>query len=139
MGNRPTQTSHHEITRDVDRQRRHAWNTKSLIAAWLVLAGFAMSSTGCQSLRDRTDSLTNATRDMLTWNRKHGLKNREKPEKILAIWSESVVYGANQEPTRGLGGRIYLFNRSHQPVKSDGELVVYAFDDNQSEGQQVEA
>jgi hypothetical protein len=76
---------------------------------------------------------------MVDWQRKDGVKRRDRPEKILAIWSESTIYGANQRATRGLGGRIYLFNRNHQPVKADGELIVYGFDDSKQDGESVEA
>ena len=33
-------------------------------------------------------------------------------------------------PSEGLEGRIYLYNRSGDPVKAEGQLVVYAFDES---------
>lgn len=41
------------------------------------------------------------------------------------------MYGPGQKPTRGLGGRIYVYNRNHKAIKVDGELVVYAYRDRE--------
>ena len=56
---------------------------------------------------------------------------RLRPTKMVAIWSESVVFSSTRKPTRGLGGRIYFYNERHQTIPAEGELIVYAFDDNQ--------
>ena len=56
---------------------------------------------------------------------------RLRPTKMVAIWSESVVFSSTKKPTRGLGGRIYFYNERHQTIPAEGELIVYAFDDNQ--------
>jgi len=53
-----------------------------------------------------------------------------KPDKIIAIWSDTVMTRAGQAPLRGFGGRLLFYeNKKEDPVKIDGTLVVYAFDD----------
>ena len=112
--------------------------TLSTKQRWTVLScGLLMvvtSLTGCQSLRERTDALKDSSRDLISWHRKESKKAANVPAKMVAIWSESTMYGPGQKPTRGLGGRIYVYNRNHQPIKVDGELVVYAYQDEEGEG-----
>jgi hypothetical protein len=53
-----------------------------------------------------------------------------KPDKVVVYWTETVLSQANQPPIRGFGGRLMFYeNKSEDPVKVDGALVVYAFDD----------
>jgi hypothetical protein len=59
----------------------------------------------------------------------------EKPEpqvptRLVATWAEAVLNTAGEKPKRGFGGRIVFFNReTDDPVRVDGQLVVYAFDE----------
>ena len=92
---------------------------------WLLLT----VPVGCQSVRERTDALKESSADLLSLHKSRSAKDAERPAKMVAIWSESVIYGPGKQPTRGLGGRVYLYNRNHQAVKADGELIVYAYDD----------
>jgi hypothetical protein len=62
-------------------------------------------------------------------------KEEEKPEpqvptRLVATWTEAVLNTAGEAPKRGFGGRIAFFTReSKDPVRVDGQLVVYAFDE----------
>jgi hypothetical protein len=58
----------------------------------------------------------------------------ETPKKLVAIWSNSVINQLGQRATRGLGGRIYFYNDEHKPIKVDGDLIVYVYDDSAPEG-----
>ena len=57
--------------------------------------------------------------------------DRPQPsKKVSAVWTETVRYKSNQPPTRGFGGRLMFFgDRQNKPVRVEGELVVYAFDE----------
>ncbi len=88
---------------------------------------------GCQALRERTASASKRTKELLTWNDQKETDPNQKPEKMVAIWSESIIYGPDSRPTRGLGGRIYFYNVEHQAVPVTGELTVYAYDDQKNE------
>lgn len=106
-----------------------------LLVACMLCCGF---TAGCQSLREQTGSLANSTRDVLTFQKFRKPKEADLPSRMVAIWSESTIVGPNQVPIRGLGGRIYLYNRNHQAVKGDGDLIVYAYNDEGSNEEKVE-
>lgn len=55
-----------------------------------------------------------------------------RPEKIVAIWKEATYTVANEQPTRGFGGRLYFYDREKNPIVVDGDLVIYGFDDDSS-------
>lgn len=53
----------------------------------------------------------------------------EMPERLLAVWSDSVLHQPGQPGVRGFGGRIYFYHSTgNDPVKVDGGLAVYVFD-----------
>jgi hypothetical protein len=46
------------------------------------------------------------------------------------VWTDAVQQQAGQAPTRGFGGRLMFYEgKGDKPVKVDGTLVVYAFDE----------
>jgi hypothetical protein len=65
-----------------------------------------------------------------------GLKKDEKPDpevpsRLVATWTEAMLNRTGEKSKRGFGGRIaFLKDGSEQPVRVDGQLVVYAFDDS---------
>jgi hypothetical protein len=53
----------------------------------------------------------------------------EVPERVLAVWSDSVLHQPGQPGVRGFGGRVYFYHtEANDPVKVDGGLAVYVFD-----------
>ncbi len=53
-----------------------------------------------------------------------------QPERIAVIWSDSVASANNVANVRGFGGRIYFYDKDSKPIRANGELTVYAFDDS---------
>jgi hypothetical protein len=55
----------------------------------------------------------------------------EQPMRVETVWVDTVMTRNNEAPKRGFGGRLYFFgpNNSQEPVKVDGTLVVYAFNE----------
>jgi hypothetical protein len=52
------------------------------------------------------------------------------PVRIVPIWTDTVLYEPNQAPQRGFGGRLMFYDvKNDKPIKVDGDLVVYAFDE----------
>lgn len=92
---------------------------------------------GCQSVKERTTSVAQSTKNLLTWEKSEAEQLNERPQRMVAIWSESVEYSAQRKPTRGLGGRIYFYNHKHQPIEADGELLVYAYSDSDENEEKV--
>src|SRR4051812_5019575 len=54
----------------------------------------------------------------------------EKPMQVVAFWSNAVQNRPDQAGLRGFGARIYFYGKNpNKPVKVNGSLVVYAFDE----------
>ncbi len=53
-----------------------------------------------------------------------------QPQKMLAVWKDSVRSEIGKPPMRGFGGRIFLYDQSGVPIRAKGELVIYGFDDS---------
>jgi hypothetical protein len=52
------------------------------------------------------------------------------PDKIVAIWTDTILYKTGQTPGRGFGGRLMFYQgKDEKPIKVDGSIVVYAFDE----------
>lgn len=53
-----------------------------------------------------------------------------KPDKIVAVWTDAVATTTGQPPVRGFGGRLMFYEGANDlPVKVDGTLIVYLFDE----------
>jgi hypothetical protein len=58
----------------------------------------------------------------------------ETPSKIVAIWTNSVFNENGKPPVRGLGGRVYFYDGTHQPIQVDGKLSIFLYDDTDPDG-----
>ena len=53
-----------------------------------------------------------------------------KPDRVVVYWNDAVATDARQPAIRGFGGRIMFYeSKSDAPVKIDGTLIIYAFDE----------
>lgn len=52
------------------------------------------------------------------------------PVKMMAVWKDSTRSEPGQPAMRGFGGRIFLYDADGQPIRAEGELVIYGFDDS---------
>ncbi len=52
------------------------------------------------------------------------------PQRLTAIWTDSIYQRAGKPPTRGFGGRIYFYDGKGGVIPVNGQLVVYAYDDS---------
>lgn len=84
-----------------------------------AIAGLGLAS-GCSSL-----SLTKA----IPWPGDADGKPQQ-PKSIMAIWTDTVLHQPDSPPTRGFMGRLMFYGPgATRPVKVDGSLTVYAFDE----------
>jgi hypothetical protein len=62
--------------------------------------------------------------------KKNDKPDPEVPVRLVATWSDTVLRKTGETPKRGFGGRLIFFGKeSEDPVRVEGQLVVYAFDD----------
>ena len=57
----------------------------------------------------------------------------QQPSNIVAVWTDMVVHDPNGPPARGFGGRLSFYGaKGYKPVRVDGTLVVYGFEEDGS-------
>lgn len=96
------------------------------IALFAVVVACATTTTGCKSgfLTDHFD-----LKKGIPWPTSSD-KRENRPEKVVAFWTEAVHHKTGQPSQRGFGGRLYFYGRDgDEPVRAEGQLVVYAFDE----------
>jgi hypothetical protein len=109
------------VTNDTLEFARNDRPVRSLPVAWLVLAAITLS--GCTKL-DLQDSFRLFEKE----------PKPEVPDRMVAVWTHSVLNQAGQPSTRGFGGRITFFGADDKAsVLVDGKLTVYAFDDERED------
>ena len=53
-----------------------------------------------------------------------------EPVKMVITWKDTVRYSPGDPATRGFGGRIHFYDIMNQPVKTQGKLITYGFNDS---------
>ena len=51
----------------------------------------------------------------------------EKPMKVVAMWTDTVLTANNHPPIRGFGGRLMFFGSDEKPAQAKGTLSIFAF------------
>jgi hypothetical protein len=87
---------------------------------WLLILACVVILSGCTSLK------VLPTIPMLP-----GSDDKpQQPANIVALWSDMVVHDPNGQPARGFGGRLSFYTaKGNKPVRVDGGLVVYGFEE----------
>lgn len=58
----------------------------------------------------------------------------DRPLKVVAFWTDSVLTQPGKIPVRGFGGRLMFYkDQEAKPLKVSGTLTVYAFDDSRGD------
>jgi hypothetical protein len=61
-----------------------------------------------------------------------------EPSKVVAMWTDTVLYQPNETPKRGFGGRLMFYgDKKTEPIKVEGSLVIYAYEENAQEPNKV--
>lgn len=52
-----------------------------------------------------------------------------QPDRVLAVWTDTVLHQTGQSGVRGFGGRVYFYEQDEtDPIEVDGGLAIYVFD-----------
>ncbi|MCA9105799.1 MAG: hypothetical protein KDA83_10260 [Planctomycetales bacterium] len=85
--------------------------------AWLLSCSLLVASFGCHTLK---------TDWSMPWEKE---TEPVLPDRILAVWSDTVLHQPGQPGVRGFGGRLFFYeDESTEPVPVDGALMIYVFD-----------
>ncbi len=85
----------------------------------MLLIGCLGMMAGCQWTPDK--KLT-----AWPWKKK---EKAERPERMLPVWSDTVLHQPGNPGVRGFGGRIFFYkDQSPEAIEVDGGLAVYVFD-----------
>ncbi len=110
---------------DPRRDRRATFPRKSprsAIGALLLLmgvAGAAITFPGCSQLNFGLADLSFNKDD-----------EPGTPTRMIPVWTDTVLTRAGKPGVRGFGGRIVFYeDAQQQPIRVDGSLIVYAWDD----------
>ena len=92
---------------------------RRLCAVSLFVAFMMASGLGCQFAPKSTSA-------PWIWKKETA---KPVPERILPVWSDTVLHQTNQPGVRGFGGRVYFYGKENTaPVEVDGSLAIYVFD-----------
>ena len=58
------------------------------------------------------------------------------PDKMVALWSNTVYNTPGKPATRGMAARIYFYDSKRNTVPVEGSLVVYGYDDSTGQKQE---
>ncbi|TWT67015.1 hypothetical protein Pla123a_44440 [Posidoniimonas polymericola] len=104
--------------------------TKTVVAL-LILAPTVMATTGCANWRQ-----SGAMKLARKVDIPNGIPWRDDepragaPRSMVATWTDAVRQQPGEQSERGFGGRIFFYEHDESsPIKVDGQLVVYAFDE----------
>lgn len=106
-----------------------AFPSRMRFATLLLLVACLAASTGCKQW--------NLTR---SWTWLPGSEDPpEVPVKVVAVWTNGQLQQDNGTSLRGFGARLMFYNKEDKPVRVEGKLVVYAFDEQKPEGKSSQA
>jgi hypothetical protein len=104
-----------------------SWNGIALLALSSVVL---LPSLGCTF--GKGEKWKFASLDMQKakfWDR-DGKPDPETPARFATTWTEATLTRAGQPPQRGFGGRLLFYQKeAAEPVRVEGQLVIYAFDE----------
>lgn len=110
---------------------------KNTLTQLLIAASILSATVGCNSLKKQNGESVLPKIDLpkIDMPSVSSLTSKySEPASMAVIWKDTVYTAPGTRPTRGFGGRIYFYDKKQKPVRVDGDISIYAFDDsNESE------
>lgn len=85
---------------------------------------------GCQSMQSVKLPEISAP-SFLTGNK--AKDEPQTPSRMAIIWKDANLADVGKPTTRGFGGRIYFYDENNDPIRAQGELVVFGYDESNSD------
>lgn len=106
---------------------------KPLLILIVTIAATALS--GCQATKWSKESMRNLNPLKHLAEDKDAPSETEfvEPVRMAVMWSDGVYDEVGKPKVAGFGARIYFYNADDVPVKVDGELSVYGYEDEKQQ------
>jgi hypothetical protein len=105
----------------------------------LILALLVVSALGCSTGKKNRWKFAGMDMRKAAFWKHNDQVDPETPTRLVTTWAETTLNRAGEKPKRGFGGRLAFFkNGSEDPIRVDGQLVVYAFDDSDADPHRTE-
>src|SRR5690606_29983872 len=105
------------VSSKINEGTRRARRNRSRRLVAIGLAGLACLPLGCQSVLELPEWPPSLLADD---------PEPKLPDRMMVIWSDTVLHQPQQPGVRGFGGRIYFYQGNDpKPVIVDGGLAVY--------------
>ena len=96
------------------------------VLAWLTAAG-------CTSFTPNSFPIVAAHKNW-SWPWSGPAREPVVPDRIMAVWSDTILHQPGEPGVRGFGGRVFFYEGDKKdPVEVDGGLAVYVFDADQAD------
>ncbi|HVT28142.1 MAG TPA: hypothetical protein VHE81_09010 [Lacipirellulaceae bacterium] len=105
-------------------------DSKTYKSVCITLLTVVLCSVGCtQSIQWKTPKIFSLDS---SWPfRDKDAPRKGTPVRIVGTWTDTVLTQPGQKPQRGFGGRLMFYDKEgDKPILVDGQLVVYAFDED---------
>lgn len=97
----------------------------SILMRVISVGALTLLLTGCAGLGKRAGDGRNPIKAILADEEPQFLS----PRSMVAIWKPSTYEKPGTKSLRGFGGRFYFHDANNEPVKVDGTLTIYGYDD----------
>ena len=102
--------------------------TKLLLSINLTIVGLSL---GCASGQQEGWNFVHSLNPRNLMGKQDEVAPPQIPTRLVSTWEDTVLNRVGKKPQRGFGGRLLFFNEeSDDPVRVDGQLVIYAYDEH---------
>jgi len=104
---------------------------RRIVSTLTIFSLLICSSSGCKSLEEAKivpQKLQTSVQNVV--GKKKEQPEFEEPVRMAAIWSDGIYDQVGVSRVRGFGARLFFYNEQGLPIKVDGELNVFGYDDS---------
>ncbi len=97
------------------------------LSAGMIAICIAIGFSGCQSMKMGENGTWNPMSSFTKSSAGSG-DEFKTPVRMAVIWKETVMEKPGEGSARGFVGRVFFYDDRSQPIKAEGELTVYGYD-----------
>ena len=102
------------------------------LESWIIVCAVVLSTcAGCNSLGGKLSDSDGRFNPLKRFtSKKEQEPEFQIPKSMVGIWKTSTFEKAGSKSIRGFGGRFYFYDANNEPVRVNGDLTIYGYDDN---------